>query len=137
VSDLSETFTVRLNAIKINFIYQISYDVNPLESETVLDDFDYSDDENDEQIVDHNSDDEDNIYAQSQPLYCLPLYSMLPHSQQISIFKEPPQGSRLCVIATNVAETSLTIPNIKYVVDSGKVGLISADSQRTYSFTVD
>ncbi|CAG2169481.1 unnamed protein product, partial [Oppiella nova] len=97
------------------------YDVNPLESETVLDDFDYSDDENDEQIVDHNSDDEDNIYAQSQPLYCLPLYSMLPHSQQISIFKEPPQGSRLCVIATNVAETSLTIPNIKYVVDSGKV----------------
>ncbi|CAG2165549.1 unnamed protein product [Oppiella nova] len=57
------------------------YDVNPLESETVLDDFDYSDDENDEQIVDHNSDDEDNIYAQSQPLYCLPLYSMLPHSQ--------------------------------------------------------
>jgi len=29
----------------------------------------------------------------------------------------------MCVVATNVAETSLTIPNIKYVVDTGKVGV--------------
>jgi len=28
---------------------------------------------------------------------------------------------RLCVVATNVAETSLTIPGIKYVVDTGKM----------------
>ena len=28
---------------------------------------------------------------------------------------------RLCVVATNIAETSLTIPGIKYVVDTGKV----------------
>lgn len=33
-----------------------------------------------------------------------------------------PEGCRLCVVATNVAETSLTIPNMKYVVDTGKVG---------------
>ena len=33
----------------------------------------------------------------------------------------PPAGSRLCVISTNVAETSLTIPGVKYVVDTGKV----------------
>jgi hypothetical protein len=37
------------------------------------------------------------------------------------VFAPPPEGSRLCVVATNVAETSLTIPNIKYVVDTGKV----------------
>ena len=37
------------------------------------------------------------------------------------MFQPPPEGTRLCVVATNVAETSLTIPNIKYVVDSGKV----------------
>lgn len=34
---------------------------------------------------------------------------------------KPPEGCRLCVVATNVAETSLTIPGIKYIVDSGKV----------------
>lgn len=37
------------------------------------------------------------------------------------IFEPPPDGSRLIIIATNIAETSLTIPGIRYVVDSGKV----------------
>ena len=37
------------------------------------------------------------------------------------VFQNPPEGVRLILIATNVAETSLTIPNIRYVVDSGKV----------------
>ncbi|PKU35373.1 hypothetical protein llap_14324 [Limosa lapponica baueri] len=37
------------------------------------------------------------------------------------VFSAPPPGTRLCVVATNVAETSLTIPGIKYVVDCGKV----------------
>lgn len=39
----------------------------------------------------------------------------------LQVFTAPPPGTRLCVVATNVAETSLTIPGIKYVVDSGKV----------------
>lgn len=38
------------------------------------------------------------------------------------IFRPVPEGVRLCVVATNIAETSITIPSIKYVVDSGKVG---------------
>jgi ATP-dependent RNA helicase DHX37/DHR1 len=37
------------------------------------------------------------------------------------VFEPPPPGTRLVVVATNVAETSLTIPGIKYVVDTGKV----------------
>ena len=37
------------------------------------------------------------------------------------VFGPVPEGCRLCVVATNVAETSLTIPGIKYVVDTGKV----------------
>lgn len=37
------------------------------------------------------------------------------------VFESHPVGVRLCVVATNVAETSITIPGIKYVVDSGKV----------------
>ncbi|XP_053480856.1 probable ATP-dependent RNA helicase DHX37 isoform X1 [Ictalurus furcatus] len=55
------------------------------------------------------------------PLYVLPLYSLLAPEQQARVFRPPPPGARLCVVATNVAETSLTIPGIKYVVDCGRV----------------
>jgi len=37
------------------------------------------------------------------------------------VFLPAPANSRLCIVATNIAETSLTIPGIKYVVDTGKV----------------
>ncbi|KAM4053299.1 putative ATP-dependent RNA helicase DHX37 isoform 1-T2 [Anomaloglossus baeobatrachus] len=57
----------------------------------------------------------------SLPLYVLPLYSLLAPQKQAKVFRPPPSGTRLCVVATNVAETSLTIPGIKYVVDCGKV----------------
>ncbi|XP_041643342.1 probable ATP-dependent RNA helicase DHX37 [Cheilinus undulatus] len=57
----------------------------------------------------------------SIPLYVLPLYSLLAPEQQAKVFRSPPPGTRLCVVATNVAETSLTIPGIKYVVDCGRV----------------
>ncbi|XP_078083166.1 putative ATP-dependent RNA helicase DHX37 [Mustelus asterias] len=57
----------------------------------------------------------------SIPLYVLPLYSLLAADKQAKVFRPPPYGTRLCVVATNVAETSLTIPNIKYVVECGKV----------------
>ncbi|CAI5797204.1 probable ATP-dependent RNA helicase DHX37 [Podarcis lilfordi] len=57
----------------------------------------------------------------SLPLYVLPLYSLLAPEKQAKVFRPHPPGTRLCVVATNVAETSLTIPGIKYVVDCGKV----------------
>jgi ATP-dependent RNA helicase DHX37/DHR1 len=50
----------------------------------------------------------------------LPLYSQLNPEKQYRIFNSPKEGHRLIVISTNVAETSLTIPNIRYVVDSGR-----------------
>ncbi|EDV95219.1 probable ATP-dependent RNA helicase kurz [Drosophila grimshawi] len=55
-----------------------------------------------------------------QPLWVLPLYSLLSSEKQQRIFQPVPEGCRLCVVSTNVAETSLTIPHIKYVVDSGR-----------------
>lgn len=55
------------------------------------------------------------------PLHILPLYSLLSNEQQLKVFQPPPEGSRLVIVATNVAETSLTIPGIKYVVDAGRV----------------
>lgn len=55
-----------------------------------------------------------------QPLWVLPLYSILSSEKQQKVFEPPPEGCRLCVVATNVAETSLTIPDVKYVVDCGR-----------------
>ncbi|CAI4230795.1 unnamed protein product [Auanema sp. JU1783] len=57
--------------------------------------------------------------SNARPLFCLPLYSLLSSEKQQRVFQSPPDGTRLCVITTNVAETSLTIPGIKYVVDAG------------------
>ncbi|KAK9733749.1 hypothetical protein RND81_04G089600 [Saponaria officinalis] len=54
------------------------------------------------------------------PLHVLPLYAMLPAAAQLRVFEEVKEGERLVVVATNVAETSLTIPGIKYVVDTGR-----------------
>ncbi|XP_035196885.1 probable ATP-dependent RNA helicase DHX37 [Oxyura jamaicensis] len=64
---------------------------------------------------------EDEKPDSSLPLYVLPLYSLLAPEKQAKVFRPPPPGTRLCVVATNIAETSLTIPGIKYVVDCGKV----------------
>ncbi|MCG4453921.1 ATP-dependent RNA helicase HrpA [Pseudomonas sp. MMS21-TM103] len=47
----------------------------------------------------------------------LPLYARLSPAEQQKIFK--PMGARKIVLATNVAETSLTVPGIRYVIDSG------------------
>nr|AAQ23562.1 RE43077p [Drosophila melanogaster] len=58
--------------------------------------------------------------GQRQPLWVLPLYSLLSSEKQNRIFLPVPDGCRLCVVSTNVAETSLTIPHIKYVVDCGR-----------------
>jgi ATP-dependent helicase HrpA len=47
----------------------------------------------------------------------LPLYSRLSAAEQDRVFR--PAGERRIVLATNVAETSLTVPRIRYVVDTG------------------
>lgn len=67
-----------------------------------------------------DSADEGLISTSNPPLHCLELYALLPLEEQKRVFKDPPEGSRLCVVATNVAETSITIPNIRYVIDTGK-----------------
>ncbi|KAL0262749.1 putative ATP-dependent RNA helicase DHR1 [Diplodia seriata] len=63
---------------------------------------------------------EDGEETQTLKVHVLPLYSQLPTKQQMRIFESPPDGSRLIVLATNVAETSLTIPGIRYVFDCGR-----------------
>ncbi|CAG8907612.1 unnamed protein product [Penicillium nalgiovense] len=56
----------------------------------------------------------------STRVHVLPLYSQLPTKEQMKVFETPPENSRVIILATNVAETSLTIPGIKYVFDCGR-----------------
>lgn len=48
-----------------------------------------------------------------------PLYAALPVSKQLLAFSPAPPNTRKCVLATNIAETSVTIPGIKFVIDCG------------------
>ncbi|KAI9859156.1 MAG: DEAH-box ATP-dependent RNA helicase prp22 [Trichoglossum hirsutum] len=54
-------------------------------------------------------------------LIILPVYSALPSEMQSRIFDPAPPGSRKVVIATNIAETSITIDQVYYVIDPGFV----------------
>ncbi|CAG9854793.1 unnamed protein product [Phyllotreta striolata] len=98
---------------KIKIIPEINLDDYSIPGDSgIASDEDLSDIEDDETDV--------TTITNAQPLWTLPLYSLLPSFKQQKVFEDPPPGCRLCVVSTNVAETSLTIPNIKYVVDTGK-----------------
>ncbi|CAH2087005.1 unnamed protein product [Euphydryas editha] len=58
----------------------------------------------------------------------LPLHSGLSLTEQDKVFDYPPEGVRKCIVSTNIAETSVTIDGIRFVVDSGKVKEMSYDS---------
>ncbi len=83
------------------------------EEEDKMDDFD------DDVVADVNkdSDKDDNI---PRNVKILPLYSLLSVKEQAKVFEAVDADTRLIVVATNIAETSLTIPGISYVVDTGR-----------------
>lgn len=56
------------------------------------------------------------------------LYSALPHEYQHSIFTPGQQGRRRVILATNIAETSITINGLRYVVDPGFMKIRVYDS---------
>ena len=56
----------------------------------------------------------------AKKVWVLPLYAVLKPEHQSRVFQAVPEGHRLIVVATNIAETSLTIPGIRYVVDAGR-----------------
>ncbi|MFC5060681.1 ATP-dependent RNA helicase HrpA [Actinomycetospora atypica] len=66
----------------------------------------------------------------TDPLDVLPLYARLSSAEQHRVFEPGASNRRRIVLATNVAETSLTVPGIRYVVDPG-YARISRYSQRT------
>lgn len=60
-----------------------------------------------------------NLGSTVEELIILPVYSALPSEMQSRIFEPTPVGSRKVILATNIAETSLTIDGIFYVIDPG------------------
>ncbi|KAH7930973.1 P-loop containing nucleoside triphosphate hydrolase protein [Leucogyrophana mollusca] len=64
------------------------------------------------------------------------LHSTIPLAEQQVIFEPPPQGVRRIILATNIAETSVTIPDVVYVVDAAKVKEQRYDPDRHMSSLV-
>jgi len=56
-----------------------------------------------------------------------PLHSLMPTASQRAIFSKPAAGTRKIILATNIAETSITIDDVVYVVDCGKIKIKQFD----------
>ena len=56
-----------------------------------------------------------------QELIIVPMYAALPPEAQMKAFQPAPPGARKVVLCTNIAETSVTIPGVRVVIDSGVV----------------
>lgn len=67
------------------------------------------------------------IMGQGFNILALPLHGGLPPSQQSKVFARPPAGVTKIVVATNVAETSITIDDVTCVIDSGKANEVRFD----------
>ncbi|KAJ4351780.1 uncharacterized protein N0V89_007123 [Didymosphaeria variabile] len=74
-------------------------------------------------IADHIAD----LPPGSKTLQPLPLYAGLPTDQQMYVFQKPGENVRKIIVATNIAEASVTIDGIIYVIDTGYVKLRTYD----------
>lgn len=102
----------------------------PLETE----DLDLGNATMEQDLIEHGFSDADNEFEEGDEkafdlgeapstlsrVHVLPLYSQLQIKDQLRVFEAAPENSRMIVLATNVAETSLTIPGIRYVFDCGR-----------------
>lgn len=69
--------------------------------------------------------------------WCLPLHSTLSSKDQTRVFRKAPVGKRKIVVSTNIAETSITIPDCVVVIDSGRSKSIFFDPQANVSKLVE
>lgn len=114
VADMTK---VRISAAEASFEAEDVEFGHVKEVDSSEDDLDESDDDDE----DFNVEVEDGEETQGPTkMHILPLYGLLPVKEQARVFREPPPNTRLVILATNVAETSLTIPGIRYVFDCGR-----------------
>lgn len=105
-----------IEAEDIDFGVEDDRDVHDYDDGLASDDEEEEDDEAEFEIPEE----EGETGTGPKRMHVLPLYSLLPTKEQMLVFEPPPDGSRLVILATNVAETSLTIPGIRYVFDCGR-----------------
>ncbi|EPE02283.1 deah-box rna helicase [Ophiostoma piceae UAMH 11346] len=97
------------------------------------DDFDEEDDE-----TEFVPDEGETVGSGPQGVHVLPLFSKLPTKEQQRVFQPAPENMRQVILATNVAETSLTIPGIRYVFDCGRAKARTFNRQTgVQSFEID
>ncbi|XP_034295065.1 ATP-dependent DNA/RNA helicase DHX36 [Pantherophis guttatus] len=73
------------------------------------------------------------VMFKSDRFVIIPLHSLMPTVNQTQVFKKTPPGVRKIVIATNIAETSITIDDVVYVIDGGKIKETHFDTQNNIS----
>ncbi|NWT78743.1 DHX36 helicase, partial [Lanius ludovicianus] len=73
------------------------------------------------------------VMFKSDKFIIIPLHSLMPTVNQTQVFKTTPPGVRKIVIATNIAETSITIEDVVFVIDGGKIKETHFDTQNNIS----
>ncbi|TPX69443.1 hypothetical protein SpCBS45565_g02466 [Spizellomyces sp. 'palustris'] len=70
-----------------------------------------------------------NLPPKCPKMLVTPIYAKLPTDQQAKVFEPTPPGTRKIILSTNVAETSITISGIRYVIDTGMAKVRSYNSK--------
>ena len=74
----------------------------------------------------------DRLFTTSRFLI-IPLHSMMPTVNQRQVFDRPPRGTRKIILSTNIAETSLTIDDVVFVIDTGRTKQSGFDAKKNLS----
>ncbi|XP_047180818.1 DExH-box ATP-dependent RNA helicase DExH6-like [Vigna umbellata] len=73
------------------------------------------------------------FFKNSSRFMLISLHSMVPSVEQKKVFRHPPHGCRKIVLSTNIAETAITIDDIVYVIDTGRMKEKSYDPYNNVS----
>ncbi|KAL3510037.1 hypothetical protein ACH5RR_029438 [Cinchona calisaya] len=73
------------------------------------------------------------FFRDSTKFVIISLHSMVPSVEQKKVFKRPPPGCRKLILSTNIAETAVTIDDVVYVIDSGRMKEKSYDPYNNVS----
>ncbi|XP_061390701.1 probable ATP-dependent RNA helicase spindle-E [Musca vetustissima] len=66
-------------------------------------------------------------------LCCIRLHSVVSPEEQVRVFHRPPPGYRKVILATNIAESSITVPDVKYVIDFCLTKILVTDSATNFT----